>query len=80
MGQKGRERATLTTPVATLEIGSHLFSRVMLIVTPQRLKQSPNLNLYINVSKLENVIEFLYLGVILDSCRLKAECTCKQDL
>ena len=42
-------------------------SKVMLLGTNHRLKQSRPIYLYINGIKLEQVNEYLYLGVILDS-------------
>ena len=42
-------------------------SKVMLLGTNQRLRQARPLNVMINGTKLEQVEEYLYLGVILDS-------------
>ena len=42
-------------------------SKVMSTVTTQHLRQTKPLNLYINNTKIEQVDEYLYLGVLLDA-------------
>ncbi len=42
-------------------------SKVMLIGANNKLRNRPELNLYINQVRLDNVNEYLYLGVLLDS-------------